>query len=188
MLVLEKIVDKMSRAISQVSMWAILVITFILVIDIILRFSTESTSIKGTYEMTEMAMLIIIYLGLAVTQVDKDHIRVVMLIEKLPWRGRAVVEAVIFAFTAYLCFTLFYAGVLKLQEVISRGITTQVLYIPHWPFATCMMVGLGALSVVFAFDAVQAIIKSVKNEKPVNGMEKSEAEKVLEETREAMGS
>ena len=84
MLVLEIIVGKISRGIAQASMWAIFGITFVLVVDIILRFTTESSALLGTYEMTEMAMIIIIYMGLSVTQLQKDHIRAVMLLEKIP--------------------------------------------------------------------------------------------------------
>jgi len=186
MLLFEKIVGRISKGIAQASMWAILGITFVLILDIILRFVTENSALLGTYEMTEMAMIVIIYLGVAVTQSDKDHIRVVMLIEKFPWRLRTFIEAGVFAFTAYLCYMLFYAGFLQSQTVIKSGLTTQVLYIPHWPFMIIMTVGLGVLAVVFTFDAAKYMIMAVKNEKPAAPLEKTEAEKVLEATRDAI--
>jgi len=188
MILFEKIVGKMSRGIAQASMWAIFAITFVLITDIILRFATESSALIGTYEMTEMAMIIIIYLALSVTQLDKDHIRVMMLIEKFPWRFRTFLDAGIFGFTAYLCYMLFYAGFLQSQTVIKSGLTTQVLYIPHWPFLIIMTVGLGVLALVFTLDAVKTVIMGIKNERPPDKTMKSEAEKVIEESQEAMGS
>ena len=186
MAVFEKIVGKVSKGIAQASMWAIFAIMFVLVIDILIRFFSESSALLGTYEMTEMAMIIIIYMGLSVTQFDKDHIQVVMLIEKLPWRARTFIESAVFAFTAYLCYTLFAAALLQTQTVIRTGLTTQVLYIPHWPFFVLMAVGLGVLAIVFTLDTVQYLIRAIKNEKPTAPIVKTEAEKVIEETREAM--
>jgi len=188
MSVVEKIVGKISRGIAQASMWAIFAITFVLIVDILLRFITENSALLGTYEMTEMAMIIIIYLALSVTQLDKDHIRVLMLVEKFPWRFRTIVEAVIYAFTAYLCYMIFYAAYLQAGTVMKTGLTTQVLYIPHWPFMTIMAVGLFVLAVVFTLDAVKSAILAIKNEKPDGLAIKSEAEKVIEESMSAMDS
>lgn len=188
MLVFEKIVDKISRGIAQVSMWAIFGIMFVLIVDIVIRFFSESSALLGTYEMTEMAMIIIIYMGLSVTQFDKDHIHVVMLIERFPWRVRTFIESAVFAFTAYLCYTLFYACILQSKTIMKSGLTTQVLYIPHWPFMIIMAIGLGVLAIVFTLDTIQYLIRGIKNEKPTKPIEKTEVEKVIEETREAIGS
>jgi len=186
MLKFEAIVGKVSKGIAQASMWAIFGITFVLITDIILRFVTESSALMGTYEMTEMAMIVIIYMGLSVTQLDKDHIRVVMLIEKFPWRVRTFIEAAVFAFTAYLCYMLFYAALLQTQAVIRSGLTTQVLYIPHWPFFMIMFTGLAVLAVVFTLDTVKSVLAGIKNEKPEGMREKTEAEKVIEATKDAI--
>jgi len=188
MLAFEKVVDKISRGAAQASMWSIFGIMFVLMTDIILRFVTENLALLGTYEMTELAMVIIVFMGLSVTQLDKDHIRVVMLIERFPWRLRTFIEAVIFAFTTYLCFMLFYAGILQTQNVLRTKLTTQVLFIPHWPFMIIMTVGLGVLTATLALDSIKYFIMAIKNEKPENPMEKSEVQKVLEETEQAMES
>ena len=184
----EKIVGKTSKATAQASMWAIFAIMFVLVVDIIIRNTTESSALMGTYEMTEMAMIIIIYMGLSVTQYDKDNIHVVMLIEKLPWRVRTFIEAGVYAFTAYLCYMLFYAAFLQSQTVIRTGLKTQVLYLPHWPFVIIMTVGLCVLAIVLTMDTIKYFIMAVKNEKPAAPIEKTEAQKVIEETASIMGA
>ena len=184
---IDKIVGKISKGLAQISMWAIFTITFILVVDIVLRFTTETMSILGTYELTELFMIVIIYLSLAVTQYDKDHIHVVMLIEKFPWRLRTFIETVIFAFTAYLCYMLFYAAALQAQTVGARGMTTQVLFIPQLPFVILMAIGLFVLAVVFTLDTVKYAIMAITNKKPANA-ELTEAQKIVEETERAMES
>jgi len=182
---IDKIVGKISKGLAQISMWAIFAITFILVVDIVLRFTTVSMSILGTYELTELFMIVIIYLALAVTQYEKDHIHVVMLIEKFPWRFRTFVETVIFAFTAYLSYMLFYAAVLQAQTVAYRGLTTQVLFIPQLPFVVLMAIGLLVLAIVFTLDTVKYAIMAITNKKPANA-ELTEAQKIVEETKQAM--
>ena len=153
---------KFCRAISMGAVAAILVIMFIVVIDIILRYVTAEAAIRGTYELSEMAMVIIIFLSLAVTQIEKEHIRVTLIIDKLPFRARAYEDAVVSAVMAVMAFITFYAGILLAMDNFQSGQYTAVLYIPRYPFALIMSVGLLALTIAFAFDTVDYLIKGSK--------------------------
>jgi TRAP-type C4-dicarboxylate transport system permease small subunit len=136
--------------------------------------------------MTEMAMVIVIYLGLAMTQYDKEHIQVVMLIEKFPWRFRIFLDAVISAFTTALCVIVFYAGILQAGTVGRAGLTTSVLFIPPFPFFIVMTVGFGVLMVVLAYDTFVCLYKGIKNLRPEQEHVKEAAKKIVEETLSAI--
>ncbi len=180
---IRKGVNKVCSALATVAMVAIFVIMFVLVIDIILRFATENMAILGTYEMTEMAMVIIIFLSLAVTQIEKEHVSVVMAIERFPWRVRTFIQGVISAFTTVLCFYTLYAGVLQVQSVQQSGVTTGVLFIPHVPFTVVMTIGLGALMVVFILDTIDYFVAGIKNVKPEEELRKQQEKALLAESK-----
>ena len=164
--ILRNSVGKVCRGIAFVAMWAIFGITLVLVVDIVLRNTTENMAVLGTYELTEVVMVIIIFLGLAVTQFEKDNIQIKMLIEKFPWRVRTYINAVISALTTLLCIIVFNAGLLQVKTTITTKVTTAVLYLPFTPFVVVMTIGLMALAIVLALDTIEYFVKAIKNLNP----------------------
>ena len=179
MLKIEKGVGAFCKAIAQVSMWASFGIVFVLAADIVLRLVTVDKSILGTYEITEMAMIAIIYLALAVTQFEKENIHVVMLIERFPWRVKTFIEGGVSAFATVVCAIFFYASFLQTQTVITNKLTTQVLFIPHYPFTIIMTIGFGALAVVIALETINYFIAAIKNIKPEESKEELPEESAI---------
>ena len=169
MAVYEKIREaatKVCKGIAVVAMAVIIIIMLVLVIDIVLRFSTENKAIRGTYELTEMAMIVIIFLSLAITQIEKEHIHVSMFIDRLPYRAKTFINAAVSAFTTVLSAIVFYASLLLATGHQTSGITTAVLYVPLYPFSFIMSIGLLSLTVVLLLDTVDYLIKGVKNIAP----------------------
>ena len=85
-----KTVSGAIRTISRLASIIAMVVAFatmiVLVVDIILRLVTDSLAITGSYELTEMAMVVIVFLGFAITQVEGEHVRVTMIVDRLPRR------------------------------------------------------------------------------------------------------
>ena len=155
-------ITKICRGIAMAAMVAIFVIMLIVVADIVLRFATKDMAIRGTYELSEMFMVIIIFLSLAITQIEKEHIRVTLLIDKLPKRAKAFENAGVSLAMTVLSAITFYAGVLLIMEDFRSGIYTAVLYIPLYPFACIMTVGLLTLTIALGLDTVDYFIKGAK--------------------------
>ena len=162
----------------MVAMVAIFVIMVIVFADIILRFVTKEMAIKGTYELSEIFMVIIIFLSLAITQIEKEHIRVTLLIDRLPKRAKTFENAGVSLAMTVLSAITFYAGVLLIMDDFRSGIYTAVLYIPLYPFACIMTVGLFTLTIALGLDTIDYFIKGVKKIP-------SEQEIVPEEKKEA---
>lgn len=98
----------------------------------------------GTVELTQLAMVAILYLGLAYAQHEGDHISVDILYLRLGRRWRAafdLVAAVLsLAVLLLLAWRLFeFSKVLR-----GGGYTTGVLHIPQYPFAFVAIVGVAA--------------------------------------------
>lgn len=154
---------KICKGIAVIAMAAIFLIMVVLVIDIILRLSTKSMAVRGTYELTEMAMVVIIFLSLAITQIEKEHVHVSMFIDKFQYRVKTFIYAVISTLSTAMSAITFYASTLLASGHQASGITTAVLYIPLSPFSWIMSLGLLSLTVVLLFDTVDYWIKGIKN-------------------------
>jgi TRAP-type C4-dicarboxylate transport system permease small subunit len=80
-------VDKLFRAISHVFGIVALVFLLFLMVAITLDATVRSLAdrpISGIYEMSEIALVIIVFLGLGWTQMDDGHIRVTALTKLAP--------------------------------------------------------------------------------------------------------
>jgi len=147
-------------------MAAIFVIMLIVVADIILRFLTAEMAIRGTYELSELFMILIIYLTLAVTQAEKEHVRVTLLIDKLPFRIRAFEDAAVSGFTVFMLTLLTCAAIIYAMENFRSGRTTAVLFLPIYPFAFIMALGMATFTVILALDTIDFVIKGIENKRP----------------------
>ena len=160
-------VRKACNVIAMVAMVSVFGIMCVLVVDIILRSTTESMAVRGTYELTEMTMIIIIFLGMAVTQMEKEHIHVEMLVEKFPFRLKSYISAIVSVFTTGLAFITFYACVQQALSNAASGISTAVLFIPLYPFAWIMATGMAVLTAILVLDTIDAFIQAITKKTPV---------------------
>jgi TRAP-type C4-dicarboxylate transport system permease small subunit len=161
-------VARISNVFNHISMAAIFLVASIMFLDIALRL-TVGTSILGTYEITEMGMIAVIFGALAYTQVLKGHVRVTMLVEKLPRGAQRILEGLLLFLTASVCGGTSYAGFVQAAVYRSKGATTAVLKMPYYPFAYFMAAGMALFTVALLLDAAAAFTgKSL----PGKGLEK----------------
>jgi TRAP-type C4-dicarboxylate transport system permease small subunit len=113
--------------------------------------------LRGVVELTELAMVGIVYLGLAHAQQRGGHITVDLLHQRLGRRWQvaldafaAAVGAVVVALIAWRLFV--YAEVLQ-----AGGRTTASRGIPLYPFAYLAIVGLAAYVLALATSFVRSL-------------------------------
>ena len=92
---IEKAHAGLSRITKYVS-WAGLVASFFLMIvttvDVILRKLPTGTSVRGSYDMTEMGMVVIVFFGIAYFQSERGHVRVDILYSRMSVKGKLAVN------------------------------------------------------------------------------------------------
>ncbi len=165
-----KFFSKICSALSYVSMAVTFMIMLLLMVDIILRYFFSS-GLLGSLELIEMGMTIIIFCGFAYTQVERGHVNVDILINRIHNRRvRAFIDGFVYFFTAVISFALLYASFMKVSK---EGATTGVLLIPLVPFEIIMGIGYIMLTIIFLLDSIREFLRCFGKEEP------EEAESVM---------
>jgi TRAP-type transport system small permease protein len=122
--------------------------------------------LQGTVELTELAMVGIVYLGMAYAQQQNGHIAVDLLYQRLGRRWQsaldafgAIVGVVVVALVGWRLYA--YAGVLEVG-----GRTTASRRIPLYPFAYLAIVGLAAYGLAIATTFVRRLRDAARREEP----------------------
>lgn len=145
---LEQWVTKAADAFNWLAAAAVAAMMVLTCMDIILRMFRHP--IPGTYEMVGFLGAIFAAFSLGYTSVNRGHIAVDFLVQKLPLRVQSFVDgvnalicAVFFGFLARQCIV--YAGDLK-----TFGEVSMTLQMPIYPFVYGIAAGCGLLSVILA--------------------------------------
>jgi TRAP-type C4-dicarboxylate transport system permease small subunit len=158
-------VGRWIKAASYLGMAITFVLVWITTIDVVLR-KVSNFSILGSYELTEIGMVILIFLGIAALQVDRGHVRVDMFVNKFPGRAKYITEAVVLLVETAVMTGMTICAFLKIFDNYHKGISTSVLLIPTYPFVAFMCFGLGLFSLLLLLDTVLTCIDAVKYKKP----------------------
>ncbi len=149
--------NQISKYVSYLSMAAALFIMLYMTLDVILRHLFDSP-IKGGYEMTTLAMVILIFTSWSYTQTVNGHIHVTMLIRKLPVSIRFVFFSVTSFLSAIVIGIATYATLLQTIYLHEKGTCTGMLLIPHWPFMLIECIALGFFAIILLRDAIRAVM------------------------------
>ena len=146
-------------------MAVIFILMIITTVDVILR-KVSPLSIRGSYELTEMGMLIIVFLGIAAFQVKGGHVRVDMFVNKFPGRAKIITAIVVQLIECVAGGFLIYGNIEKMLANGAKGISTSTLLIPTWPFCAIMMIGSILFTIMMILDLILTVIDLAKYRKP----------------------
>ena len=161
MYTVRKKLGKLINALSAGGMAVTFVLMCITTLDVILR-KVSTISVRGSYELTEMGMVILIFFGIAALQVARGHVRVDMFAEKFPRGFRLALDVVVMVVEAGIMGLMTYCGYLKTVSDFDKGLGTSVLGIPTWPFAALMTIGLLLFTVMLLIDAILSAVALAK--------------------------
>lgn len=171
---------KISFGLAYVSMVVTFAVMIMMIIAIVLRFF--KSGIPGSIEITEVAMVVIVFLGLAYTQYIGGHVHVDIFTNMIKnIRARFVFNGIIRIVTAFFSFWVTYAAFLRAPE---ERAATGVLRLPLSPFVYVMAIGMLIFTIVLLLDGIDHILQGTSKEGP--RQQKSEAEEIVEEAQSAL--
>ncbi|KAF0824928.1 TRAP transporter small permease [Cytobacillus firmus] len=163
-LFLEKLTLAINNILHKVSSILLFLLMFLTTADVIGRYFFNNP-ITGTYELTGLALALMIFFSLGSGQIFKDHIEIDFLTSKMPNK----VQAVLSGAASLILFTLMSLTTWQLIEYTKRtwqgNELSGDLGLPLYIFIGMTVIGAFSFTLTFLLDAFQSFIKAVnKNE------------------------
>jgi TRAP-type C4-dicarboxylate transport system permease small subunit len=133
---------KINEALSGFCGWLMLIMMLLLVVDIVSR--TFHQPIYGLAEGSVFVMMITIYLGMARCEENREHVRLELVLDKLPHRVRRPFESGVFAVEFLTILVFFYAVALDFFKAYqtSESVLGGTMEFSLWPIKLFTVVGL----------------------------------------------
>lgn len=153
---LDKYVRPFSRAVDCIGRVILALMVLLITLDVVLRYFFNRP-IKGSYELIEFMMVLIVYLGLGYAQIKKRHVSITLFTNKLSAAQLSVFSIA----THFLCLAVFvlitWRGSLQALAIHTNGTTSDVLSIPIFPFMWAVVFGNALLSLTFLIDFIKSL-------------------------------
>jgi TRAP-type C4-dicarboxylate transport system permease small subunit len=147
---LRNIVQTTTRALGYVGMAVIVPMMLLISADATGR-DLLSRPVPGAFEISSLLLSVFVLLGLAYTQQTKGHVRVTMLIDRLPARWGDAINIFTTLLSMFIVAIMCWQGIVVAFEASA---VTDMLRIPHLPFRLLVTVGGLFLFLEFFFDLV----------------------------------
>jgi len=158
---LNRTVNRVSLVCHGVGAGILALMMFLTAADVCLRY-LFSRPIMGAYELTEVMLVILVFLGLAYTAVTKGHISVTILFSYLPQRAQSVLDSAINLVGTVIFSLICWQSIIYMQEKMQAGDATEVLLIPMYPVIAVSAFGSALLSLAFLTRMVNALSQALE--------------------------
>jgi len=153
---IERIVRPVSRIADGAGRLILAVMVLLITVDVVLRYFFNKP-IKGSYELIEFMLVVIVFTGLAYTQTKTGHISVDLLTSRLSKKTQAVIQSS----TNFLCLGVFilitWRSIVKAEILRIEGTTSGLLFIPNFPFMWIVAFGSVLLCLFFLLDFIDSV-------------------------------
>ncbi len=146
----------MSRMVHRIGGFILAAMMFLTAADVFLRY-VFNRPISGDLELNENMLVMVVFFSIAYTAVQKGHVRVELLVAKLPMKAQAIIYAISAILALSLSILITWQSVVLALEKAEEGLTTAVLFVPVYPFIFMTAFGAGLLSLVLLTDLIRAL-------------------------------
>jgi len=126
-------------------------------VQVLLRNFT-TLSIPGVVELTEFAMVLIIFLSMGFLQSLKGHIRVEIFLDLFPRRVAHGFSFVAYLLSAVIIAIMFYAGIEAFENMRTSGQLTSIMRLVVWPFYAVASFGILLYAITLFVDSLIELI------------------------------
>ena len=149
-----------SKILNSIGAWALMGITFLTSIDVFLRY-LFARPIRGTYEVTEFILCVLVFFGLAYTAARKGNVSVLLILSLLPQRARAVVDSINYFLSMGLICVMAWRGFVQAKIYWHQNLTSAILHVPIFPLLFVVALGSGVLFLILLADFLESLSKLV---------------------------
>ena len=153
-----EIIRLVSRVLGYVATGFMVLLMLLTVVDVFLRYFFNAP-ITGATEISRLLMIIIVFPALGWAAIDRVHIRVDLVVSRIPPRVQAIFGSITFLFALVTYCIITWQSFLE-AAVVNRQ--TSLLRLSFTPFYWVMSVGLAIFCLAIAALVVEDIAKAVK--------------------------
>lgn len=154
---LKRLVHGIANGFNGIAAAAVVAMMVLTCADVVLRFFRRP--IPGTYEIIGLLGAMFAAFSLAYTSLERGHIAVDFLVQRLSPRTQNIVEGI----NALICAALFglvtWQSVLYAGDLQGAGEVSMTLQMPIYPFVYGIAIGCGMLCVVLLMRAATMLTR-----------------------------
>jgi TRAP-type C4-dicarboxylate transport system permease small subunit len=158
---LSRVARLASEALHSVGITVLGLMMLLTAADVTLRYAFDRP-VMGSYDLTVYMMAIVVAFGLAYCAVMKGHVRVEVVVSRLPQRAQAIIDSItclvslgLFSLITWQCFV-------NMKLLFASKLTSSVLLIPVFPFAGVVGIGSACLTLVLLTDFFDFLSQAVR--------------------------
>ena len=144
---LDRTIYHISRISGVIAIVFLLAMMLLTVSDITLRYFFRCP-IPGTLELTEFFMIIAGFLGMAWCAIKGEHVKVDMLVNRLPRRVQLIIESVTMLLSIGIAPLVIWRNFIQSKISYIDHSVSNVLNIPEYPFYFIVCLGYALLLLV----------------------------------------
>lgn len=154
-----KYLTRAGKAFNILACVAVIAIMLLSTADVVMRLLGKP--IPGTYELVGFLGTIVVSFALAFTSMEKGHIAVEILVEKLSQRAQLVIEGFCNLTGALLFGIIAYQAVLYALDIKKSGEVSSTLQMPAYPFIFGIAIGCALLCLLLAADFMKSLQRTM---------------------------
>jgi TRAP-type C4-dicarboxylate transport system permease small subunit len=154
MLKLERWIHSATKYISYIAGVAVMIMMLLTCADVVLRLFGHP--IPGTYELIGFLGAILISFSMAYTSIEKSHIAVEILVERLPRKVQSALEGIVSLISCVLFGIFTRQCQIYAMDLKQSGEISLTLGIPVYPVVAGIAIGCGLLCLILLLDAVKS--------------------------------
>jgi len=158
---IEKALHPIIRFINGAGTVFLGMIVLMTVADVLFRLFLNRP-IRGTLEITEFLMVIVVFFAMSYTAMLRGHIVIQILASRLPERPRAILDSIADLISIGFCCLIIWQGIAQAEMTRLRNDISGVTSIPIFPFYYILVFGVALMCLVFLANLLDSLARWVK--------------------------
>jgi len=155
---LQKWIGKFSYFLGSVGAGVIFALMLVAGVDVVGRY-LFNRPLVGAFEMSELALAILVLFGWGYNQAVKGHVDIDLLYKRLPHIAQTVLDFLVPLLGLSLFVFVSWQAINFTLDSIGWGETTEMLHLPVPIFKLMIFIGAVSLSLQFVVDIITACQK-----------------------------
>ncbi|MFH1489134.1 MAG: TRAP transporter small permease, partial [Pseudomonadota bacterium] len=158
---MENAINWLSRVVHRLGGVVLAMMMVLTAADVLLRY-IFNRPISGAVELNENMLVMLVFFSIAHTGIQKGHVRVELLVARLPPKAQSAIDAISGLVVLALSLMITWQSTVLALEKMKQGMTTAVLFLPVFPFIFMVAFGSGLFSMVLLVDLSHSLARLLR--------------------------